>query len=151
MDEIGIAFFKFGKDYLNAYRIIDKDRPNPMDLIWVKFFLLCRSIEHSLKAFLAIHGYSEKTLKSDFGHNLTNLLEEVTRKLNDSRGNIELEIIAEFERSPISNISPYYKAKEIEYYTKGKKVIPWLVDLYKVAQDINSKLKREIDIFRVLR
>jgi len=101
------------------------------------YFLLGRSIELSLKAFLLHKGMPISELrKKRYGHNLRALLAE-SRAQGIERF-VELEAI---DAGVIDLLSYDYEAKRFEYrITKGTYVLPLLPETWGVAQRLAYKL-----------
>ena len=67
------GFHKYAQEFLRAeeaFQATDNFSPVP-------YYLLCRSIELSLKAYLLLKGYKKEYLKRKIGHNLKKLLSKV--------------------------------------------------------------------------
>ena len=102
------------------------------------YFLLGRSIELSLKAFLLHKGIPISELrKNKYGHNLRALLAEAR-----SRGierYVALEVI---ERGVIDLLSYDYEGKRLEYrITDGTYALPLLRETWEVARRLTYELK----------
>lgn len=133
---LNIAYWRYSKGHIEAYEILNKKKPNPMDLIWIKFYLLSRSLELSLKSYLFYMGYEEKELKNKCGHNLEILLGLVA--INGFDAVCKLNSI-EIDR--VKHLDVYYSKKELEYPKLGKKEVPWLIDSYELARKLSDALK----------
>lgn len=95
------------------------------------YFLLGRSIELSLKAFLLHQGIPISALrKTPFGHNLRALLAEA--RVQGIERYLELEKI---DTGIIGLLSYDYEAKRLEYrITKGAYSLPLLTETWEVAR-----------------
>ena len=67
--------FQRAMEFKNAYHAVPETPP----FSWPRYFLLCHSIELTLKAYLALHGASEDDLM-DLGHDLKKLLKHVEKR-----------------------------------------------------------------------
>lgn len=148
MNKLTFVYLRYGKEHLESYNIINNSKPEPSDLLNIKFFLLCRSIEYSLKAFLLDCGYVENELKLKFGHDLDKLLSDVIKKLKSIQ--VVLYMVSEADESVINKISKIYKCKEFEYFKEGVKVVPWLIDLQSTAKNFNKNLQKNLEFDRSL-
>ena len=125
------GFWRFGKEYLEAYLIIKKAKENLMELFGVKFYLLGHSIESSLKAFLLAKDFTETQLKNEFGHNLEALLD-----LSVINGLNEIVALTNEDVESIKILNLYYSKKEFEYFKGDGKTVP----AYIVIEEIARKL-----------
>lgn len=129
-----IGLHRFAQEYLSIVRIPEKNTPfSP-----VPYFLICRSIELSLKAFLRVKNIPMSKLrkKGIYGHDLETLLNNA-KKLGIDRcvpftKNIQKEI---------RKANEYYNNKEFEYYEalsgmKGYTELPDLLILKGFADEL---------------
>lgn len=102
------------------------------------YFLLGRSIELSLKAFLLHKGIPVSELrKKRYGHNLRELLAEA--RARGIERFVELEAI---DAGVISLLSYDYEAKRLEYrITKGSYALPHLPETWDIARRLAYELK----------
>lgn len=102
------------------------------------YFLLGRSIELSLKAFLLHKGIPISELrKNRYGHNLRVLLAEARAKGIERF--VELEAI---DAGVIGLLSYDYEAKRLEYrITKGNYALPLLPETWGIARRLAYELK----------
>jgi HEPN domain-containing protein len=77
-EHISYVFFGRAVQFQRAFGELKEPDYPPHD--WPRYFMLCHAIELALKAYLALKGATYKQLKYDFGHNLTELLTEATKK-----------------------------------------------------------------------
>lgn len=102
-----IGFHRYAQEFLRAeeaFQTTDNFSPVP-------YYLLCRSIELSLKAYLLLKGYKKKYLKRRIGHNLKKLLMKV-QELNIR----EIITISIEESDNILKANVYYEKKGFEYF-----------------------------------
>lgn len=108
------GLWHFANDYLSAAKCLPApQRPaHGRDTRWspVRSFLICRSIELSLKAFLSLRNVSLDLLAGDLEHNLNLLLD----KANEN-GMSEIVILSAAEIYSIKSASDYYARKIFEY------------------------------------
>jgi len=129
-----IGLHRFAQEYLSIVKIPEKETPfSP-----VPYFLVCRSIELSLKAFLCVKNIpmSELMKKGKYGHDLETLFNNA-KDLGIDRcvpfaKNIEKEI---------RKANEYYNNKEFEYYEalrgmKGYTELPDLLILKGFADEL---------------
>ena len=119
-----IGLHRFAQEYLSIVKIPEKETPfSP-----VPYFLVCRSIELSLKAFLRVKEIPMSNLKKKgiYGHDLETLLNGAKDLGIDNC----VPIIENIEKE-IRKANEYYKKKEFEYYEalRGFKGYPDLPDL----------------------
>jgi|GEM_PF-1630814 len=92
--------FNRGKQYFEAFKLLSRTQ----DLPYPSYFCLAHSLELSLKAFLAAHGVTKKTLKESFGHSPEKLLEKCKK-----HGLPDIELLKELaERLQDMNSAPTY-------------------------------------------
>lgn len=101
------GFHRYAQEFLRAeetFQTTDNFSPVP-------YYLLCRSIELSLKAYLLLKGSKKKYLKKRIGHNLKKLLMKV-EELNIR----EIITISIEESDNILKANVYYEKKGFEYF-----------------------------------
>ena len=73
-------FYVSSREFYDALTVIDEDKSGRNDFIAVKHYLTCHALETALKGLPVETGnYSEKVLRTKFGHDLMKLLEEVEK------------------------------------------------------------------------
>lgn len=104
------------------------------------YFLLGRSVELSLKAFLLACGMTRRELKSrKYGHDLEALLDEAIMR------GIEREVsIKDVERGVLQLLNLDYLEKRLEYRVTGGTYYLPLID---VTEQIARKLSNGLDTF----
>lgn len=100
------------------------------------YFLLGRSIELSLKAFLLASGMKMSELRSKkYGHNLLALLEKA--KAENISGVVEIE---EIEHGIVQILSFDYMEKRLEYRTEGTYYLPYIDVTWRIARKLAFEL-----------
>ncbi len=102
-------YMHFIEQHLEAYTILKDKYPLPVNLFFVKAFLLGRMIELILKTDLIMKGFSSDDLKKKErgGHSLIKLLELL--------GFPNKYIISTTTFDSINHLSNYYENKKYEY------------------------------------
>lgn len=77
----------------------------------VPYYLICRSIELSLKAFLLARGVDRTFLKKKLGHDITVALHRAERECLSSVVKLRSN-----ERDAIQQVNELYKEKKFEYF-----------------------------------
>jgi HEPN domain-containing protein len=118
LHEYGQYLFGIGGEYLLAAEVLQSCEEKK----WLPiYFLICQSLELSLKSFLAERGYDKGRLKK-LGHDLMKCLDQAGR--NGLEFSLSQERTNEMER-----ISAYYAGKHLEYFFKQEKAFPNLEDI----------------------
>jgi len=104
------GFYNYGKEWLEGYNIIKKEIPGETPCISLKYYLLCRTIEIFLKAFLLAKGMEFEVLKNKYGHNIGNLYGKASQL--GIKGICKIE---KRDENIINMLNPYYAKKEFEY------------------------------------
>ncbi|MEK7881028.1 MAG: hypothetical protein AAB210_03935 [Deltaproteobacteria bacterium] len=113
-----MGLWRYSKEFYAAADIIIKSEPNS-GISTVAYYLICHSLELSMKSFLRGKGASLDLLRCKLGHDLAKLLKKV------EKSNIGKFVeITDVDRQAIKVINPYYKNKEFEYITTGCKTFP---------------------------
>ena len=132
------GFIVYANDYLNAYDSYKPDKPFSPAL----YYLICRSLELSFKAFLLTEGIKRNKLRSrDYGHNLKALLKK-TKELNI----MSVVELSGNEQEQVSKANNWYMRKGFEYFEMqniidGKDTLPDLKVLRELAQRLVTVLK----------
>jgi hypothetical protein len=134
-----IGYHRFAQEYLSIVKIPEKETPfSP-----VPYFLVCRSIELSLKAFLRVKDIPMSNLKKKgiYGHDLETLLNGA----KDSGIDKCVPITKNIEKE-IRKANEYYYKKEFEYYEalrvfKGYPDLPDLLILKGFADELVIRLE----------
>jgi len=131
------GFISYAGDFLNCYKSYCPEQPfSP-----AKYYLVCRSIELSLKSFLALKKVGFTELKRHYGHSLSKLIEETT-----ARGLNETVEISEDEESEVKKANEWYYRKGFEYFAlenivESRDTLPDLGILEPLAQRLIDGLQ----------
>ena len=103
------------REFLDAAHLVRREKP-----VWFAptYFLVCQSIELSLKAFLRGSGYSDKQLRQ-LGHDLDACI--AAARVADIESHVSL---SEAVVAAIGVINPYYDLKDLQYSMSGYKSYP---------------------------
>jgi hypothetical protein len=134
-----IGLHRFAQEYLSIVKIPEKETPfSP-----VPYFLVCRSIELSLKAYLRVKDISMSNLrkKGAYGHDLEKLLNGAKDLGIDKCVPITKKIEKEIRKA-----NEYYDKKEFEYYEalrgfKGYTDLPDLLIIKGFADELVIRLE----------
>ncbi len=110
---------RYASDYYKAYEALVEKYPKFGDLFPVKYFLVCRSLELAMKAYLRESGLTKQEVKSH-SHDLEKLMKAVQVK-----GVVFSPIIQE----TIKFVNLTYRPKDFEYPEMGTKEVPELSPL----------------------
>jgi len=133
-----LGFLIYAEDFLKAYNKYDIDK----SFTPVPYYLVCRSIELSLKGFLIAKGIKKNDLKSNnLGHDLKKVLAEAIKKDLNS-----ICLISDKQKQEIEKANNWYQRKGFEYFDlqniiDGTKTLPNLKVLETVANKLISNLK----------
>lgn len=108
----------------------------------VPYYLVCRSIELTLKAFLLAERAPIDEIKRKIGHNLVKALDKAKAKGLGNLVNVDANVEKEIE-----NANHYYKNKEFEYFEFDRMVtgyprLPDLETLRPFAAELVDKLRQ---------
>jgi hypothetical protein len=132
------GFHKYAIEYqLAANAITTEQSFSP-----VPYYLLCRSIELGLKAYLLTRGFSRSDLKK-IGHNLSKLL-----KISKRRGITKYCSFSQHEEEAIRRANVVYKSKAFEYYDLSRILsdfsnLPELDELAIITSNLLASIERE--------
>ena len=133
-EETPEGFLKHAQEFFDAADLV-LDKTNNVSL--PAYFLLGRSIELSLKAYLMHQGVQLSKLRSKkYGHNLKSLLEESQKKDLDKYIHLE-----QVEIGVIGLLSFDYSQKRLEYRVSGG---TYYLPLLNVTFDVARKLAYEL-------
>ncbi len=133
-----LGFNRYASEFLRAaqgFRISDGFSPVP-------YYLICRSMELSLKAFLLARGLSKRTLKRrNLGHNLEKILEKAI-----SEGLNKYVSLSPQHREELKKANNYYASKGFEYFEvikamTGYRTLPDISVLSSLATLLVTKLE----------
>ena len=134
-----LGFHGYASEFLRAAHAFETDRRfSP-----VPYYLVCRSLELVLKAYLLGRGVGIKTLKRRVGHNLVKALGRARALGIDGFVAITKEHEREFQLA-----NGYYESKGFEYFNVhdaagGYKNLPDL----SVLEDVSSNLIESLESF----
>ena len=121
------TFFSLASEYLEAALVLYKTPPTRIGYSLVIYYLLGHSAELTLKSYLFDHDETPSSLK-DIGHNLDKLITRA--KSHGLKSNLSL--------SAISELSPIYLAKELEYKKRKRQSFPSEDDLISEIQALQD-------------
>lgn len=128
------GFLKHAREFLAVAKLV----PNQTEEVSLPlYFLLGRSIELSLKAYLLACGMAQKELMSrKFGHNIEALMNEALKRGLENEVSIE-----SIERGAMQLLNYDYLSKRLEYrITGGTYHLPFIDVTEQVAQKLASGL-----------
>jgi hypothetical protein len=131
------GFIIYAQDFLNSFKAYSPEKPfSP-----AKYYLVCRSIELSLKSFLSIKNIPVNTIKDKLGHNLTKILNR-TQELDIKK----VVVISTEEVVEIKKANNWYNRKGFEYFdikniVESKETLPNLNSLQLLAERLIEILK----------
>ncbi len=124
-------------EYLEAAQMLHSVNKTPHS--FPLSFLICQSIELSLKAYLRGCGATKNQLKK-IGHDLVKALDcAQAKKLSN------FFTLAPLQKEALLIINPYYKEKDLQYTEVGIKHYPnfvALVALLELAKDLYSQTRK---------
>lgn len=135
-----LGFVLYSLDFLSAYESFETHKPFSPS----KYYLVCRSIELSLKAYLLTKNLSIDNLKRKIGHDLHKTLRKAKELGLDSDVGI-----SQSERAEIEKANLWYKRKGFEYFSvenmvesfQGYSTLPDLQVLVMLANKLISSIK----------
>ena len=122
-------------EYYAGYELIQNQEPNMTRYFAVKYYLLCHSLELTMKAWLKHKGANYTEIKS-MGHDL----EKIMIALHDKH---DLLFDAP-SQAMISLVNQHYSKKEFEYALRGAKSVPVITDLAQTVHLLISKARFDI-------
>lgn len=125
----------YAKEYYSSYEVIQKEHSNLTDYFAVKYYLLCHSLELTMKAWLKKNGLDYSGLKK-LGHDL----EKIMRLLHDK---YDLLFDAK-SQAMIRIVNQHYSQKEFEYSLRGAKSVPEITELAQTVHLLISKANFDI-------
>ncbi len=130
------GFIIYADDYLKAYNSFETDTPfSP-----AKYYLVCRSIELSLKSLLLVNNVPIKKIKRSLSHDLHKILRK-TKEL----GIDGVVGITDEEKAEVEKANSWYKRKGFEYFSienlvESKSTLPDLNIMHKLAERLIAVL-----------
>lgn len=131
------GLLNYAKEYYTAYELIQKQQPEFTKSFAVKYYLLCHSLELTMKAWLKKKGATYKQIK-DMGHDL----EKIMVVLHD-----DYDLLFDAaSQEMISLVNQHYSKKEFEYALRGSKSVPVITDLAQTVNLLISKAHFDIEL-----
>ena len=130
------GFIIYAQDFLDAYKAYTPEKPfSPAN-----YYLVCRSIELSLKSYLLLKNMPINKVKRKFGHDLHKILRKAKELGIDTVVNISTE-----EKNEIEKADGWYNRKGFEYFdvrniAKNKNTLPNLEVLLDLADRLITTL-----------
>lgn len=132
-----LFYLSFAVDYFNAHKAYSSGKKfSP-----ASHYLICRSIELSLKAFLLSSGYVIKDLRDNIGHDMEKLLKKSIR--------LHINLLCDFSEEQVKELikaNVWYSRKGFEYYSlrnieEGNNILPDIKVLEKMAECLIENLE----------
>lgn len=134
-----MAFLVYATDFLNAH----KSYKSPKPFSPASYYLICRSLELSLKAYLLANGVTRKEIRNQkqLGHNLEKILQKAIDLNLYSISPISVK-----QEKEIKKANSWYARKGFEYFelqniVDGKETLPDLIVLVEIAEKLTVDLK----------
>ena len=120
------------REFLDAAHLVRREKP-----VWFAptYFLVCQSIELSLKAYLRGSGYSDKQLRR-LGHDLEACV--AAARIAGVESHVSL---SEADLAAVALINTYYDSKDLQYSTSGYKSYPSPESLLVLAERLLECLR----------
>lgn len=131
------GFVVYARDFLNAYKSFETDKPfSP-----AKYYLVCRSVELSLKSYLLFKNVPIRKVKYNLSHDLHKIL----RKSKELGIDAVVRITDE-EKAEIEKANSWYNRKGFEYFdiqniVEGNESLPNLNIMFNLADRLINILK----------
>ncbi len=131
------GFIVYARDFLRCYTVYSPEQPfSP-----AKYYLICRSIELSLKSYLVLNGIGYETCKKKFRHNISKILTECI-----DLGIEKYVTLSEANRLEIEKANDWYDRKGFEYFSirnivEPRESLPNLRTLEGIAEQLVSVLE----------
>lgn len=120
------TLWSLSREFYEAAKTLEDNPPTQINYVIIKYYLLGHAAELALKSYLFKHGVAITELKK-IGHNL----KELSQKAEDKG-------LSQFQS--IQELSPLYKAKELEYRKTKSIVYPSIESLYSDVRVLISKV-----------
>jgi len=120
------------REFLEAAQLVRREKPVTFR---PTYFLVCQSLELSLKAYLRGSGYSDEQLRR-IGHNLDQCVSAA--KATGVEGYVRL---SEADIAAVAAINPYYQFKDFQYSVSGYKSFPHPDVLMELAERLWQGLR----------
>jgi len=129
------GLLNYAQEYYAGYEVIQKNHPKLTDYFAVKYFLLCHSLELTMKAWLKKNGLNYSDLKRH-SHDLEKLMTTLHDKF-------QLQFDAK-SQAMIRLVNQHYSKKDFEYALRGAKSVPEITDLAQTVHLLISKARFDI-------
>jgi hypothetical protein len=132
-----LAFIIYSKDFYSAYTSFSPENAfSP-----AAYYLICRSLELSMKAYLLANGVSRDQIKRSLGHDLHKILLK-----SKNLGLFSLVSISDEEHDNIIKANRWYVRKGFEYFeikniVEGRSTLPDINVLDRLANQLIIKLE----------
>lgn len=130
-----IGLLRYAQEYYRAYELLQKQHPRLTEYFAVKYYLLCHSLELTMKAWLRQRSAKYAELKK-LGHDLENIMQALYKKhklLFDAKSQAMIKLV-----------NQHYSQKEFEYSLRGVKNVPEITELASVVHLLISKAHFDI-------
>lgn len=114
------GLLNYAQEYYAAYELVQRQHPKLTEFFAVKYYLLCHSLELTMKAWLRHRGVTYTEMKK-LGHDL----EKIMTVLYEQH---QLLFSAE-SQAMIRIVNQHYSQKEFEYSLRGTKSVPVITEL----------------------
>lgn len=122
MDKPNIALNRYATEHFKAFKILKDNTKSDTDLMYIKYYLLCRCLELCFKEHIVFNGICPfEDLANKYGHNLLVLM-------NDAESINYIDINSQ-EETIVKVLNNYYNSKEFEYPKTGLKTFPVIEDV----------------------
>lgn len=102
-----LGFHRYASEFLKAAKSTEEyDGFSP-----VPYYLYCRCLELSFKAFLLAKGQKKADLKNEIRHDL-----EKAHRRSRAEGLNQIMVLSKIEENALSEANKYYKSKRFEYF-----------------------------------
>lgn len=129
------GLLNYALEYYSAYELVQKQHPKLTEYFSVKYYLLCHSLELTMKAWLRHNGATYTEMKK-LGHDL----EKIMSVLHD-----EYSLLFSAEgQAMIRLVNQHYSQKEFEYSLIGTKSVPIITELASIVHLMISKARFDI-------
>ena len=120
------------REFLDAAQLVRAEKPE-----WFAptLFLVCQSIELSLKAYLRGSGYSDKQLRR-LGHDLEAGIAAARAAAIEAHVQIDAADV-----EALTRMNAYYQSKDLQYSTSGYKSYPHPDVLFTLAERLWESLR----------
>lgn len=129
------GLLNYAEEYYAAYELIQKQEPKFTMYFSVKYYLLCHSLELTMKAWLKKRGATFLEMQK-LGHDLEKIMIVL-------HGDHDLLFDAT-SQGMIRVVNQHYSKKDFEYSLRGAKTVPEITDLAQTVNLLISKARFDI-------